>query len=1097
MSATVCDEIFVPCAPFTVQARLGTRDGPGVVETALLRAIHAGVEHSTELAALFGLPDALIVDALYDLWTAGHVVLDPRRGIVRLTSQASEVVATGDLTSIEGAARTIQSVSLMQELLTGAILPLGGRRNPGRDTRTAPARFASLDPRLYTPQDLADAVVRAAQKHADPDGPVPVVREVWPDATPGEPASGGLRWLPLTVECRRERHGDRLQFTIVDPGGLAPSVCRAIEEGLATGAEAAPDAFFYKGFRDSAAPLAPVGRLGAALASLDKTLRGLDAVDPGVVTQRHAALENALALAERALVEYRGSPTRARVLCGRAAHEDAVRAVFGEAKHQVALVCPFVSPQAMDARGPGDSPSFWTLIESALARGVSVFVIWGIGADEPLDGQLELRRNTLRRAHPGRFFMARRSGRAHAKLVIRDADQAIVSSFNFLDPSSAQTFELGVVLEADGDTVACGLAEQALSVVRDLFPDYDDSRVIRTFAEEFHRIVDRDLDDPSPGPVEVPQELLADSGLRAPAIRMWAESWRIAHASVMARAQGGTRTARLVRDGEHRVLLEEALRDVRDRLVIMSDRLGADVLTTWFLEALEMACSRGVNVTLIWRRCDERVLDPAQAPDLRLRQLAERYPATVRVVSPGAGAHAGNHAKVLIADRTAIVSSFNFLSVTGEYGTGPVGVTRRQRAEVGVLVHDAPVVEAIVAAIVARFGEGVVSTVAAVAQTSALPVPATSMSILSVLAHTTRTDADDLEAWIASAGDPWDDLNRARDSGVAEDRIEVAVAAVLAHNASAPAALPWRGWLGLRYWARGSVFPAVLLWGDLQRADLPSERLRRVACAPGAIEAFAAVFDEVACEEGPLDEADGATAVLIPLLVVDGWTGAAEPLAMVMGRASPPLRTWAACALSWWETGHGAVLHMPAVRARVDRGSAEREAARLRGVLREALTEAASVGFRFPLGQHTWDDLRRPEGMLGALSAFCDAGDVAGLRRWLGLCRAAESDCETLMDEATARVTRVAGDLITAPKRGVCLARLRDAWKAAEAWESAVPADDKATAWAVGEAKRLGEFWSPGREAVVRVQAESGLAGPLMVRLLNLANSLVALGTSS
>jgi hypothetical protein len=327
--------------------------------------------------------------------------------------------------------------------------------------------------------------------------------------------------------------------------------------------------------------------------------------------------------------------------------------------------------------------------------------------------------------------------------------------------------------------------------------------------------------------------------------------------------------------------------------------------------------------------------------------------------------------------------------------------------------------------------------------------------------------------------------------------MEQVVCSLLAYRPSGDVeeeAARWRRWLALRRWRACDYITASLLLVGLEGDGSPSERMRRIACLAFAPDRFLSALDEAACDDSiRLEEADLAIAIGLPLLVAEGLVEAVDPIGMLAPRASGPLQTYVRCALSWRMESHCRPLDVVAIRAQIDRQGLEVEIAALRRTFLAALDHAENIGFRFPLGEHTWDELRKADGMLGVMRAFAESDDAVGLRDWLRACEARGDSYEQLMDEATARVTRIAGDQIDRRKREVCLSRLGEAWSAAQLWVQAIPDDDESSRWAVTSAAQLGILWAPHRDAVARLEAEGGPAAPAIRGLLHLTDDLIKL----
>ncbi len=130
---------------------------------------------------------------------------------------------------------------------------------------------------------------------------------------------------------------------------------------------------------------------------------------------------------------------------------------------------------------------------------------------------------------------------------------------------------------------------------------------------------------------------------------------------------------------EHRPLLEQALKDTRERLMIISPWIRANSVNRWFLQQFENLLKRGVKAYIGYGyEKEERNQHPRDIEaEKSLRKLAEKYPDSFLLKRLG-----DTHAKILISDaKFAVTTSFNWLSFKGERD-------RTFRDERGTLVSD-------------------------------------------------------------------------------------------------------------------------------------------------------------------------------------------------------------------------------------------------------------------------------------------------------------------------------------------------------------------------------------------------------------------------
>lgn len=130
---------------------------------------------------------------------------------------------------------------------------------------------------------------------------------------------------------------------------------------------------------------------------------------------------------------------------------------------------------------------------------------------------------------------------------------------------------------------------------------------------------------------------------------------------------------------EHRPLLEQALKDTQERLMIISPWIRANSVNRWFLQQFENLLKRGVQVFIgygLGEKDENRYPKDVEA-EKALQKLADQYSKSFILKRLG-----DTHAKILISDtRFAVSTSFNWLSFKGERD-------RTFRDERGTLVSD-------------------------------------------------------------------------------------------------------------------------------------------------------------------------------------------------------------------------------------------------------------------------------------------------------------------------------------------------------------------------------------------------------------------------
>ncbi|MBP0026819.1 phospholipase D-like domain-containing protein [Roseofilum sp. Guam] len=151
---------------------------------------------------------------------------------------------------------------------------------------------------------------------------------------------------------------------------------------------------------------------------------------------------------------------------------------------------------------------------------------------------------------------------------------------------------------------------------------------------------------------------------------------------------------RLLEMYDHRPLLEEALKDTQERLMIISPWIRANSVNRWFLQEFENLLKRGVQVFIGYGlgEKDENRYSQDIKVEKALQKLAKRYSTCFTLKRLG-----DTHAKILISDTNfAVTTSFNWLSFKGERD-------RTFRDERGTLVSDCQKIDELFDNLLRRF----------------------------------------------------------------------------------------------------------------------------------------------------------------------------------------------------------------------------------------------------------------------------------------------------------------------------------------------------------------------------------------------------------
>lgn len=1026
--------VVVPCVTFAARARLAADSGALTpVELLALRAIGLGLDDIDSLAEVMGLGSRPALDAVYDFWLRGYVVVDTTVAKVRLAGEAAHAFAEGELEKLASAENNLEVVPLLQELVSGSVLPSIGRLRPtGSESTLVPTMRGGLDLAGVTRAELLDVVQLQVERQARKVGRDLSVQEAWvePDQLLVEASAGATinerRFLPLWADVIQDPDSGRLLFTIVEaPRGVTPPQRQGLERGLALLAERLPDQLFFKRLREefSKVPAADgVSAIEPAVSRLQRAVSGLSETDPGLVEQRQDQLN---ALHEEACHEVRSvarSQATIAVVAGYQAHDAQVLRLIEAAQRQLVLGNPWMRSAALLEPPPGMGKSWFDAIEAALGRGVQVFVLWGIAADSVLDSQVGNALGDLGTRYPGLVF-SRRSSTLHAKFVVRDAHEALVTSYNFLDPPTTRdSLEVGLVVRGVEDGVAPEAVLDLLEWSRDAFPDYLTAQRMLLLPAELGATEMAALPVPAPPPAPEAEAATTTSVVRRAAISHWETSWKQVAGRLAGMADGMDGGVRLLVDREHREALWGALRSADRRLAVLSDRVSVDVVTDRFIRALKARLDAGTAASFLFRR--EGASDRADGPASRLVAEAARLPDRCRIQE------GPSHAKVLVCDDSLVVGSFNFLSYGGEYESGT-----RERAELSIAVDSREAVERVLM-VLAEAWPHAFAPLLGMEAPRRMPVleglPVALQPLFAQLASSPEPGRVFFDRFATS--DPWSDLAALDKAGCPPDLLVVGAAAalVVAPALDSTSAVQWRGRLALERWkVHDFVGAALLLELGASQPTLPAWLAGLGASLQGGPfdgDLIPAELNGV--ERGVLE---AAAALAIVAVVREGRFDLLDGLRRIrtVGREQP--RQWIDASIEFVEAGYRPI---PLTLLRQHAGHAQRAAdiEAAREEFATALSSAENIGFRFPLGEHTWTRLKMDGYLLGVLRAALDAKDPGKAAPLLSRISRGETTAESLMDAASYEVRDEHNSRIGGKKRAPCLKRLADAAAAAERW---------------------------------------------------------------
>jgi phosphatidylserine/phosphatidylglycerophosphate/cardiolipin synthase-like enzyme len=691
-------QALLPCRRFDVLVTYHAFDGLTPLEANALRAIAAGAGSVDVLVEHLGIPQRLVLDVCIGLLAAGAIEIDAEGALVASATALDRIGSwQSPKPGWEAAFSTSTApppvvVPLMQEMVGSEVFRAIRRQSDfRRGLHTLP-----VDPDI-TPLDAIGRTELLAAVLARPirlAGSAPAtggddfrprrarvgevrMRRLDVGSDPTQPAlHTSVQFVQVDLAGTQIDEEMPPRFAVLGPDTIPTVVRQRVGTGLAAlwdrGCGRGPGQVFDILRFDTPEeevyavraelPDVPVDRLEAALTAVGSVAEVAD-------HERLLALERD---AGAAVLRAVGACAGAVLVDGAAAHYRALREALETANDQVVVACPWVR-RLEDA-------ALRTMFRKAVERGIRVGIVWGIAADESLPSGLALLRDELAPEHRRRLRFAERASRSHAKLIVCDHSWAIVTSSNFLSSEPDRlTSELGVRLNSpppqlDPDPSDTRVASshpitEVLRWARSVVPDYRvardliDSPVLFGLTSAVRRVAE-------PPPIIPPDTIpLAQT--------LWRNEWTNRVTEFREQLAQARPHAMPVDSASHRDLMFDAIATARRRVLIESPTVKQAATSAPFVELVLEARQRGVDIAI---RFAER--EPAGPEgDARWAKLAA---AGVRMIE------ADTHAKVLVCDGWAVVTSFNFLSFEG-----------RHRREFGVQVVDTELAERIAS----RFAE--------------------------------------------------------------------------------------------------------------------------------------------------------------------------------------------------------------------------------------------------------------------------------------------------------------------------------------------------------------------------------------------------------
>ncbi|MEV7047207.1 hypothetical protein [Streptomyces anulatus] len=769
-------ELSLPCRVITLNVQLGPAKGGTTLEALVSEAIKLKHETTRSLADFFAIPEPVIGDVVHSLWNGGWIWIDFDTGRIGLTERER----SSDPASDPGA-RTERREYLYEPLSQQVFSQREGIRRPHRDQLEVPADAeASL-----TLADTAQAELRGAVQRLMLDeqrtASDSVVLSVLP-AGLGERQDASLRWVSLKVGVATNENTGRLFVQAADPTSTWPAQAVArLSNRLADYVERWPQSRFSHQLRGRATE--QLERFPGVRSLIDRLTEDLERPVKQDKIAAWRDRQNSLAASARSINQYLATLSRLRaradLLTNSPARLAALRAVVGQAKQQLVVVCAALRPASLRMLIEAG-------VERALDRNVQLVLLWGPVGKGNLPAPVIAQLTAWRSRYPGQLTVPESAAQISAALVIADNQAALVGSDGLLDPQDSALVAAWVrATEAGRAARPLQAVLELLAWVRDRCPDWALSRIILAAADFADRprdavTVSRDLSFPT-----IPEN--ADAAL----MPMWRNSW-VEYGSMLADAvravPEGQPVIELLIDGEIDEAVADAVNESSRRLAIADDSTGALPLRNKLLADMDDKQTRGVTVRV----------DCPPPPEDAVDSLFHRIPNGFRAPGPPRG-------RVVVADDQVILGSARPL-------TAPLHANAARRSQVALRIHSRALSDAM-------------ADWLGVPASSGSPVPdqadaghtgardALTLAQGGQLVRRDRLPLDDyLHRELDDHDDPWSVMERLQETAVDPRLLASAVATVLQRrDGSERHRTKWTNWLIGHLWERGSYVSAALL----------------------------------------------------------------------------------------------------------------------------------------------------------------------------------------------------------------------------------------------------------------------------------------------
>lgn len=442
-------EVGLPIFWIHATALLLERQDRSCIEEFTLRALSSGLDTSEQIQGLLGLPAKIVDTTLADL-VRQEAIRTSAEGHLLLTDRGAQLVGESEMLCPSKQTIWFPFDGLLRrpKWYGGIYLSPNEAQEQGLPLiRAIPAK--GPDPEELSAADVSEVVrLGAGAKRGERD----VLRIVAIERR-------SRRYLPAVALVYRSLQGVDVQVALAIDGRLSQeheiAFARGggldrqpIFEGMAERVRIAPVEGVLSGRIAALVSAAEANRGGGAVITTSRSK--VDKAALGVVTATSAAerkeavasMEAAQMNLERAESEFKAVPVRPLPVYE---HPGILRDAIDTAKRRLLIVSPWVRRAVVD-------DGFLRGLRQACGRGVAVSIGFGLGEDEqgekPWDA--EARRGLEELSNELPLLNVCRFGDTHAKVLVKDSDFFVITSFNWLsfrgDPSRPFREEWGTMV---------------------------------------------------------------------------------------------------------------------------------------------------------------------------------------------------------------------------------------------------------------------------------------------------------------------------------------------------------------------------------------------------------------------------------------------------------------------------------------------------------------------------------------------------------------------------------------------------------------------------------------------------------------------------